>query len=253
MEDLYARWAESYDYFYPDRSGEVRFWAELVGPEPQRVLDLMCGTAEVSLALARQGHRLLGIDRSPAMLDVAADRLAAAADYPARNLALVQADASAIPAPAHAFDVALVGGNGSFNHLDDELAPRALTELGRVLRPEGTLGLELINPYILKEVYPVRTFGSLRPTPPGVQVEKISENRYDPEAARFHIRQVTRLQIDKGHAEFEVSFSLHVRKPEEMQLLLEASGFGTVRFFGSYDLVPFTRWSSDLLVVASLP
>jgi hypothetical protein len=34
---------------------------------------------------------------------------------------------------------------------------------------------------------------------------------------------------------------------------LEASGFCDVRFFGSYDLEPFTRWSSDLLVVASTP
>jgi ubiquinone/menaquinone biosynthesis C-methylase UbiE len=251
MDDLYAEWAQTYDYFFPDRSDEIHFWAELVGPGMQRVLDLMCGTAEVSLALARRGHRLLGVDRSPAMLDVAANRLAAAADYPARNLSLVQSDAGAIPAPSHAFDVALVGGNGSFNHLDDQQAPRALAELGRVLRPEGRLGLELINPYLLKGIYPVRTFGPLRPTPPGVHIEKTSENRYDAEAERFHIRQVTRVQIDGKHGEFEVSFSLRVRKPEEIRWLLEASGFRDVRFFGSYDLAPFTRWSSDLLVVAS--
>jgi SAM-dependent methyltransferase len=251
MDDLYAEWAAVYDYFYPDRSNEVRFWEELVGSGMQRVLDLMCGTAEVSLALARRGHRLLGVDRSPAMLSVAGDRLVAAADYPAQNLLLAQADAGAIPAHSGAFDVALVGGNGSFNHLDDEQAPRALEELRRVLRPRGRLGLELINPYLLKEIYPVRTFGPLRPTPPGMHVEKTSENRYDPEAQRFHIRQVTHAQIDGENTEFAVSFSLCVRRPEEMQSLLEASGFGNLRFFGSYELEPFSYWSSDLLVVAS--
>ena len=251
MDDLYADWAPIYDYFYPDRSDEVRFWAELVGSPMQHVLDLMCGTAEVSLALARRGHRLLGVDRSPAMLGVAADRLAGAADFPARNLSLVQADAGAIPAPDHAFDVALVGGNGSFNHLDDEQAPKALAELGRVLRPGGRLGLELINPYLLKEIYPVRTFGPLRPPPPGVHVEKTSENRYDPEAERFHIRQVTRYQVDGKDGVFEGSFSLRVRRPEEIRWMLEARGFCDVRFVGSYDLEPFSCWSSDLLVVAS--
>jgi SAM-dependent methyltransferase len=251
--DLYANWARVYDYFYPYRHDEIDFWARTAAPHGDRLLDLMCGTSEVSLGLARRGYRVWGLDRSPAMLAVGADRLAAAADHPARSLSLLLADARAIPAAAGAFDFALAGGNGSFNHLPGEDARRALAELGRVLAPGGGLGLELVNPHLLKEVYAERSFGPFRPTPPGVQVAKIVTNRYDRAAGLFQVHQVTRFEIDGQAGAFEESFVLHVWLPEEVAAMLAAAGFGDVRFYGSYDLAAFDRWSADLLVLARAP
>jgi SAM-dependent methyltransferase len=104
MGDLYAEWARVYDCYYPDRTSEVQFWDALAAQHGPRVLDLMCGTAEVSLELARRGYRVLGVDLSPAMLSVAAQRVAAAADYlafletiHARWQALPGASAEVIP------------------------------------------------------------------------------------------------------------------------------------------------------------
>ena len=250
MHDLYGQWARVYDYFYPDRSQEVEFWARLAGPYGGRVLDLMCGTAEVSLGLARHGYRVLGVDLSPAMLHVAAGRLAAAADFPARDLSLAQGDACALPIPGGSFDFAMVGGNGSFNHLAGKAALASLRELRRVLRPGGGLGMELVNPYLLKEIYPERTFGPFRPTPPGVWVEKTSANRYDSQAERFHIDQRTRYQIDGESGEFKECFALHVLQPGQIRELMGVAGFREIRFYGGYSLERFERWSSDLLVVA---
>lgn len=250
MSDLYANWAWAYDCYFPDRSGEVSFWAGQAEPYGRRVLDLMCGTAEVSLELARRGYRVLGTDLSPAMLAVAGGRLAAAADYPARGLCLVRGDACTLPAAGETFDFALVGGNGSFSHLGDDLAHASLHEIHRLLRPGGGLGLELMNPHLLKEVDARRTFGPLRPTPPGVVVEKTVSNRYDPEAGLFYIEQETRYEIDGQRGECAESFALRVWKPDEIQALLTGAGFGEVRLYGDYDLQPFDQWSSDLLVVA---
>ena len=249
MADLYAEWARVYDCYYPDRSSEVEFWAGLASRYGRRLLDLMCGTAEVSLELARRGYRVLGLDLSPAMLRVAAERLAAAADYPARSLSLARGDAGAVPAAGGSLDFALVGGNGSFNHLDEAPARAALAELRRVLRPGGGLAMELVNPHLLKEIYPVRTFGPLRP-PPGVWVEKESHNHYDQQAGLFHIRQVAQYEIDGERGEYEVDFALRVWKPDQIRALLEGAGFGRVRYYGGYDLGAFDAVSSDLLVVA---
>lgn len=251
MGDLYAEWARVYDCYYPDRSSEVQFWARLGGQYGHQWLDLMCGTAEVSLELARHGYRVLGVDLSPAMLAVAAERLAAAADYPARNLSLAQGEAGAQPALDGAFDFALVGGNGSFNHLDEAQARGALAELSRVLRPGGGLGMELVNPYLLKEVYPVRTFGPLRKMP-GVWVEKVSYNHYDQAAGLFHIRQIAQYELDDERGEYEVDFALRVWEPEEIHAMLEEAGFGNIRAYGGYDLGSFDPVSSDLLVVAEV-
>jgi SAM-dependent methyltransferase len=253
MTDLYRNWAQTYDYFFGDRAPEVHFWAEVAGEYGPRLLDAMCGTAEVSLALARAGCRVAGLDLSPAMLAVAACRQAAAADYPARALSLLQADITCVPTAAASFDFALVGGNGSFNHLDGRAAARALLELRRVLRPGGALGMELINPHLLKELYPQRTFGPFRPTPPGVRVEKSSSNRYDPQAGLFYIHQVTRFEIDGQRGEFEEQFQLHAWLPKQVQAMLEATGLTSVRFYGDYQRAAFDRWSSDLLVLAEVP
>jgi SAM-dependent methyltransferase len=253
MNDLYARWAQVYDYFYPDRSDDVDFWLRLSQPHGRWLLDLMCGTAEVSLGLARCGCRVLGVDLSAAMLAAGAERLAGAAGYPARNLSLTQGDACAIPTSDAALDFVLVGGNGSFNHLDDSQTRIALRELYRVLRPGGGLGMELINPHLLEEIYPERTFGPFRPTPPGVRVEKQSSNCYDRGAGLFHIQQVTRYEIGGERGEFDVDFALHVRHRSEIEALLEAAGFRSVRCYGDYDLLPFDPWSPDLLAVATRP
>jgi len=250
MNDLYHHWAKTYDYFFGDRTAEIGFWAALAEGYGWRLLDAMCGTAEVSLALARRDYRVAGLDFSPAMLAVATERLAAAADHPARGLSLLQGAITQIPAAAGAFDFALVGGSGSFNHLAGEGAARALDELHRVLRPGGALGMELVNPHLLKGVYPERIFGPFRPTPPGVHVEKRSSNHYDAQAGLFHIEQVTQFEIDGERGEFEERFRLHVWPPEQVQAMLQAAGFADACFYGDYQRAAFDPWSADLLVVA---
>jgi ubiquinone/menaquinone biosynthesis C-methylase UbiE len=252
LDDLYASWAKFYDCFYPDRGDEVEAWARLARPHGSQVLDLMCGTAEVSLGLARHGFRVVGVDRSTAMLAVGAKRLAAAADYPARGLNLVRGDVCSIPAPDDQLDFALVGGNGSFNHLDDEQGPLSLRELGRVLRPGGGLGLELVNPYLLREIEPERIFGPLRLPSPAMRLVRTVQNRHDAAAGLFRIRQVTLCEHACHRVEFEESFALHIRTPEKIGDWLQAAGYGGLRCFGSHGLEPFGRWSPDLLVLATV-
>ena len=252
MKDLYSNWARVYDYAFPDRSDEVAFWAGLAKPCGLRLLDLMCGTAEVSLGLAWAGFHVLGLDRSPAMLAVGAERLDAAA-CPDWSLSLAQGDARTIPACDAQLDFVLVGGSGSFNHLASHEAFTTLGEVARVLRPGGGFGMELVNPFLLPELPSERIVGPLRPTPPGVWVETRISNRYDRKAGRFHIQQATEVRLGGCRDTFEESFSLFVWAPEEVRGWLVKAGFGDVRLYGGYRMESFDRWSPDLVVVASLP
>jgi 2-polyprenyl-3-methyl-5-hydroxy-6-metoxy-1,4-benzoquinol methylase len=80
---------------------------ELVGPPPLRVLDLGCGTGELSRALAARGHRVASVDREPSR--VALDEF-------------VRGDiADGIPLPPERnFDVVLLAD--VLEHLSDPLA-----------------------------------------------------------------------------------------------------------------------------------
>ncbi|MGW5469679.1 class I SAM-dependent methyltransferase [Streptomyces chartreusis] len=89
------------------RDPEVRrAWASrLRSWLPERacdVLDLGCGTGSLSLLAAEQGHRVTGVDRSPAMVDLARAKLAG------RDAVFLVGDAAAPPVGEERFDVVLV-------------------------------------------------------------------------------------------------------------------------------------------------
>ncbi|RFU84857.1 class I SAM-dependent methyltransferase [Streptomyces triticagri] len=123
--------AESASYD-SSRGGEPRAAAAADAVErllPQAtgtVLDLACGTGIVTRRLARPGRTVLGVDRSPGMLALAAQRLP-------RHVLL--GDAGQLPLATASVDaVTLVW----LLHLLPDAAP-VLAEAARVLRPGGVL------------------------------------------------------------------------------------------------------------------
>jgi ubiquinone/menaquinone biosynthesis C-methylase UbiE len=99
------------------------------------VLEIGVGTAAVARPLTDLGHRVVGIDLSPAMLAVARDRL------PGR---LALADATSLPCRDGGADVVLAVWAV---HVVDDID--ALTgEVGRVLGPTGRFVVVAANPDI---------------------------------------------------------------------------------------------------------
>ena len=75
----YEALAASYDRLTDDVAyGEVLDFLELLLRErdkrPESVLDLACGTGSLSILLARRGYEMLGVDFSPEMLAMAAEK-----------------------------------------------------------------------------------------------------------------------------------------------------------------------------------
>src|SRR4051794_12208561 len=74
----------------------------LAAPQPEeRVVDVGCGTGNASLAVARAGARVTGVDPAARLLEVA--RSSAAAE--GLDAEFVAGDAQALPFEAGAFDV----------------------------------------------------------------------------------------------------------------------------------------------------
>ena len=101
-----------------------------------RVLDACCGTGDLAVAALDAGaHEVVGLDFSPKMLELAR------AKQP--SVAWLEGDVTAMSFPDGDFDSATVG----FGVRNVSDLPGALSELRRVLKPGGRLGiLEITTP-----------------------------------------------------------------------------------------------------------
>jgi len=109
--------------------------AQLGRAPGERLLDVGCGTATLSIALARRfpEARVVGLDADGAALGIAR---AKAADARVR-LEFEQAFADRMPFPSGSFDTAV--SSLFFHHLTRDVKAAALAEIFRVLRPGGAL------------------------------------------------------------------------------------------------------------------
>jgi len=71
----YSKLAEVYDLGWGDFAESARTFVERTllnyGVESGRILELACGTGILAIHLARSGHVVIGIDRSPEMVSIA--------------------------------------------------------------------------------------------------------------------------------------------------------------------------------------
>jgi SAM-dependent methyltransferase len=135
----YASWASTYDVLpNPLIRVEEPAVRRLVNDlPPGRALDAACGTGRHAAHLIARGHRVMGVDTSPAMLAHARARI------PEETLAV--GSLVALPIPSASVDVAVCAL--ALMHLP-ELRP-AIAELARVLRPGGRLVLSDLHPTTL--------------------------------------------------------------------------------------------------------
>ncbi len=135
-------WAEHYDLVVQLLTlGRAKALRQLTIDQAQLrvgevVLDVGCGTGDLTLlAKQRMGAtgRVCGIDAGPEMIEVARRKAAKAhveIDFRVEPI-------EALTFPDQSFDVVL--SSLMMHHLPDDLKPRALAELHRVLKPGGRL------------------------------------------------------------------------------------------------------------------
>lgn len=121
----FGRVADVYDRARPTYPRDAVDW--LVGRSPATVLELGAGTGKLTEVLHAAGHDVVATDPSPQMLA----RLARRAPVPH-----AVARAEQVPLPSRIADVVVCGQ--SFHWFAND---EALAEIGRVLRPGGSLAL----------------------------------------------------------------------------------------------------------------
>lgn len=140
----FDRFARFYDGDYRHYDEDLDLIGHYAGEHGDPILELGCGTGRVLLSLARAGHRLTGIDISPALLERAQARLQQ--QRLSAQVELLQADLRTFDLPAKNYGFAFCTSS-TLMHLttaQEQLA--ALRNIARHLRPGGRLLIDLFNP-----------------------------------------------------------------------------------------------------------
>jgi SAM-dependent methyltransferase len=202
------------------------------------VLDVPCGYGRHTIPLAREGYRIVGLDRSTAQLDEARRRRGAAGEPH-----LIQADYREIPIPSGTFGGALTL-HSSLGYTGEDEDRRVLGEIRRILRPGGRLVVETNHRDRLPPRSPWREW---YPLEDGAVL--LTESRVD--RVRGTVELVHTYAPAGGPTQTR-SIRWRAYSVTELVRLLADSGFGDIACYGDLEGRPFGT-DTRLVVLATAP
>jgi SAM-dependent methyltransferase len=148
-QGLSVRFYDALTSIDPSVRGDIDFYASQLREPNERFLELGCGTGRVTLGLGAKGFQGVGVDISPAMLEVAERKRRDPATINAGNVLFLADDLLSLQLPIrfHAVIVPFY----TFNHLRDRRQrAKALAVMAQHLLPGRSLVIHAISPDMLK-------------------------------------------------------------------------------------------------------
>jgi ubiquinone/menaquinone biosynthesis C-methylase UbiE len=198
-----------------------------------RVLDVAAGTGNAALAAARRACDVTATDYVPALLERARERAATER----LTITVQEADAEALPFPDGSFDVVLSVLGVMFTPNQE----RAATELLRVCRPGGKIGLANWTPDgFIGQVF--RVIGRHVPPPAGLKPPPLWGT--EPRLRELFGQEISSLQVVRRHHAFRY------RSPEHWLETFRTCYGPMLKAFDGLDAAGQQRLASDLLELA---
>jgi SAM-dependent methyltransferase len=202
--------------------------------KPARILDLCCGVGRHSLALARHGFDVVGVDRTPRFIEKARQEAA-------RNGLDVQflvGDMREYCRPED-FDIVL-NLFGSFGYFEDPEADRKVVEhMVASLRPGGKLLIETMGKEILARSFQERDW-----TQEG-DLLLLSEKKVGQDWRRIQTRWIA----IKGNQRMEHRVSVRSYSAVELSSLMYECGFPAVQVYGDLERSAYDQTAKRLVVI----
>ena len=249
--EAYTDFAELYDVFmdnvpYDAWVARVKELLAARGIRDGLVLDLCCGTGQVTRRLAAAGYDMIGVDASDRMLDVASGYQAledagtgqAAGDSPAdRAQAAASGDILYLCQQMQSFELygtvrAVVCMCDSLNYLtEDGELEQTFRLVNNYLDPEGVFVFDMNTPWKYEALLGDNVFAENRP-----EGSFIWENEYDPETS-LNTYDLTLYARGEGGL-YSRSEEFHVERAYGLSQILEAlerAGLVLERVYADYD------------------
>ena len=211
------------------------FYADVAREQAGAVLELACGTGQLTVPIAQQGLPTVGLDRSSAMLDVAKRRASAVG----ASVAFLQGDMRDF-ALGRDFNLIFVARNSLLHLLSTLDLLAALTAVRRHLAQDGVFAFDIFNP-------DVRLLA--RPAGQRFPVMEVSTSPFGPLSVEETHDYDSTTQVNRAtwyisapHRRDAWTVPLVLRSifPQELPLLLSAAGLELIGRFGDLSRAPFS-------------
>lgn len=256
--DFFSRFAKYYDisFSWDQRlEEEIPFLVNyLKKPQAKKILDLGCGTGEHTLALAKRGFQVTGIDSNEEMLANAHEKLEKQADKIKKNVELTQLSiGEASTLKDRQFDAVICLGNIMLSSVLDY--GKELLSLKKILGKKGVFIIQLKN---FDRVMADRerfisldfSFGES-----GEEWEKeYAFLRYYDFRSDGLLNFNVETLASNGRYWRSYGVETTLQKPilkKDLTRVLKKLGFGKIRFFGSFKGERYNRESSPLLIAVA--
>ena len=209
------------------------------------VLELACGTGRLTIPIARDGHEIVGLDASPAMLEVA---LSKAEQAGVRGATFVLADMRSFAIESK-FALVIVSCNSLADLTSNDDLKACFSRIREHLRPGAIVAFDIVNPDVTWLARPASEVVCID-TVLGCREISVRETaNYDPVT---QIRTANwRVRHGEQHARILAPLRQRLIFPQELLLLLEAAGLKLVARYGNFDRGPFSGESLNQICLCS--
>lgn len=239
--------AAFYDYYATGLEGEVEFYVDQARRASGPVLELGCGTGRILIPTAEAGVPAVGLDRAPAMLAIARQKISRCDDEVRQRLETIEGDMAAFSL-GRRFKLVTIPFRAFLHLLTPEDQRRSLRCIREHLADEGRLVLNIFDPNL--EMI-AGHLGSLGPA-----LKKQDEFVYPGTGNRVIVWDTRRYDLDRQMIEQYYVFeeidqrglviskrfsrlTLRYAHRYEMQHLLELCGYRIEALYGDFQRGPF--------------
>ncbi|HEX3358391.1 MAG TPA: class I SAM-dependent methyltransferase [Tepidisphaeraceae bacterium] len=244
--------ADYYDAEYQSSAmlaQDVPFFLKHLPKRRQSILELATGTARAAIPIAQAGHRVVGVDYDPGMLEIARQKRDSVG-IAEKNLSLKKRDVLRLKL-GEKFDWICLLFNTFLNFTTIEQQDQLLQGVRDHLKKTGRFWIDIFNPDLHRLAQP----RSMKLDPvlfyvPHLDrtVSRLTEIRPDPVNQRQRVIFLYHwFDRDGRERRKRVSFDLTFMFPRELRLLMERNGLRIEKLYGDYDGSELTNDSPRII------
>jgi SAM-dependent methyltransferase len=245
--------AALYDYEYRRRRADVTFYRELARRRlgaMGRILELGAGSGRVTLPLARDGHEVVAMDQSSAMIGKLRERVAAAPDAVAGRIRVLEGDLRAFRVGA-TFPLAIAAFNVLEHLYTRGEIDACLRCVAEHLEPDGVFAFDVQLPdlgWLSRD--PTKRWAKTRFTDPTTKRPMFysTNHDYDPISQIAVIRLYYDPVDGKGDGHV-VKLTQRKFFPAELEALVAHAGFRVIERYGDFSFGPLEAGAESQVLI----